>query len=144
MCAAGATSLFPSFFLSSPSIFASFIFSLPPTHLLHPPKRPQIQLPPGSSGRQTQLHRSSWKEILICNMSSIFIMGVTSLQAELQRWPKTEPGWKATISDLIKRWSMAENTRKVEQRMWCSSTPFWLIRACQEMRAGKVKPGHLP
>lgn len=37
---------------SPPSIFASFIFALPPTHLLLQPQRPQIQLLPGSSGRK--------------------------------------------------------------------------------------------
>lgn len=37
---------------SPPSIFAPFIFALPPTHLPLQPQRPQIQLLPGSSGRK--------------------------------------------------------------------------------------------
>lgn len=45
LCAATPTS-------SPPSIFASFIFTRPPTCLLHQLWRPQIQLQPGGSGRK--------------------------------------------------------------------------------------------
>lgn len=66
MCAAGTAGVGFHFFspptLDSASIFVSFIFSLPPTHLLYLPKRAQIQLPPGSCGRQPRQRRVQLKE----------------------------------------------------------------------------------
>ena len=127
MCAAGATGL-RFLFLHTISYVppSSFMLTLPPTHLLHLPERPQIQLLPGSSGRQ--LHRYSWEEFWYATRPAFdFIAALTE---------KTTEGLKRQrFLLLITYEAWREITwEKEEQRMWCSSssssssTPSWLIR----------------
>lgn len=123
--AAGATRLrFHSLFLSHtrthsdvpPSVFASFILTLPPTHLLYLPKRAQIQLSSGSSGRQTQLCR--YKGVLICNMSSI--KGVPSLEAKATALTKNI-NRNAAVSVLITDEAWQEISCKKGEQHMCNS-----------------------
>ncbi len=88
-----------------PSIIASFTLTLPPTHLLYLPKRLQIQLLAGSSGRQTQLHRYSWKEFSHATCRACASREWLHFR---RRWPKMEPGWKAAISVVVP-WAEAKS-----------------------------------
>lgn len=100
-----------------PSISASFTLTLPPTRFFYLPTRPQIQLQSGCRGRQTQVQL---KGILVHNMLGNCIMGVTSLQAELQCWPNAQPS--ALFYVLITHQVLQKITREKEgQHMCCTN-----------------------
>lgn len=78
------------------TLLHSFIHARPPTYLLYLPKRPRIQLlGPGSSGRQTQLHRYSWKEFWYATCCANVSWEWLHCRLELQQWPKNRAGVKS-------------------------------------------------